>query len=177
MLGVQQHLNDFFRELRTVLACLRIERDNVALNCDSKVSVVAKSYSVAAQYSRLLLSHSVGLVCTELARSEDVKVVDNHISGGTASSDGCTCRFHAGMPMPCRHMFSMRRGLWTTPVWWHFDRWTVDGMMHIIVPCSGGIQAQWESVWLRPMVQTWGGIHEWGHNLWRAYLQAGHYWA
>ena len=22
-----------------------------------------------------------------------------------------------------------------------------------------------------------GGIHEWGHNLWRAYLHAGHYWA
>ena len=25
--------------------------------------------------------------------------------------------------------------------------------------------------------ETWGGIHEWGHNLWRAYLQAGHYCA
>ena len=26
-------------------------------------------------------------------------------------------------------------------------------------------------------IRPWGGIHEWGHNLWRAYLQAGHCWA
>ena len=103
------NLNDFFRELRTVLACLRVERDNVALNCVSKVSLCTIGESVAAQYSRLLLPYPAGLVRTELARSEDVKVVDNQISGVIASSDGCTCRFHAGMHMPCRHMFAMRR--------------------------------------------------------------------
>ena len=65
--------------------------------------------SVAALYSRLLLPYPAGLVRTELARSEDVKVVDNQISGVTASSDGCTCRFIAGMHMSCRHMFAMRR--------------------------------------------------------------------
>ena len=57
----------------------------------------------------VLLPYPAGLVRTELARSEDVKVVDNQISGVIASSDGCTCRFHAGMHMPCRHMFAMRR--------------------------------------------------------------------
>ena len=107
------NLNDFFRELRTVLTCLRVERDNVALNCVSKVSLFTLGDSVAAQYSRLLLPYPAGLVRTELARSEDVKVVDNQISGVTASSDGCTCRFHAyALPPHVCHA----QGLWTTSV-------------------------------------------------------------
>ena len=37
--SVYSNLNGFFRELLTVLTCLRVERHNVALNCVSNVSV------------------------------------------------------------------------------------------------------------------------------------------
>ncbi|KAI0222675.1 hypothetical protein LSAT2_026066 [Lamellibrachia satsuma] len=51
-------MGDFFRELRTIIACLRIERDSVALNCISKSwesqSVALETQSIAPHTRRVV---------------------------------------------------------------------------------------------------------------------------
>ena len=66
------NLGDLFRELQTIVACLRVERDNVALNCMSKVSVHAIGDSVSAQISRHLRPYPARLVHTELHKTDAV---------------------------------------------------------------------------------------------------------
>ena len=103
------NLGVFFRELRTIIACLRVERDSVALNCISKVSVHAIGDSVSAQYSRHLLPYPAGLVRTELCKSDAVCIEDDLVSGETTTCSVCSCFFHQHMLLPCCHIFVIQR--------------------------------------------------------------------
>ena len=103
------NLGDFFRELRTIIACLRVERDNVALNCMSKVSVHAIGDSVGAQISRHLLPYPAGLVRTELHKTDAVCVEDGQVSGEMTTCCVCSCSFNKRMLLPCCHIFAMRK--------------------------------------------------------------------
>ena len=103
------NLGDFFRELRTIIACLRVERDSVALNCISKVSVHAIGDSISAQYSRHLLPYPAGLVRTELHKTDSVCIEDGQVSGETTTCSECSCSFNQRMLLPCCHIFAMRR--------------------------------------------------------------------
>ena len=96
-------------------------------NCNSLYSDNKFELITYFESGSLLLHYPAGLVRSELARSVELQVVDNKISGVTASSDECTCRYHAGMHMPCRHMFAMCRvsGLHS------FDKSLTDERWHV----------------------------------------------
>ena len=95
--------------MRTIIACLRVERDSVALNCISKMSVHAIGDSISAQYSRHLLPYPAGLVRTELHNTDAVCIEDGQVSGETTTCSECSCSFNQRMLLPCCHIFAMRR--------------------------------------------------------------------
>ena len=69
----------FFKDFRTLVACLRIERDNKALECVSKISVFSIGTSAEAQYSRLLTPYAAKLVREQLEKRTKVKIVDGKV--------------------------------------------------------------------------------------------------
>ena len=103
------NLGDFFRELRRIIACLRVERDNVALNCMSKVSVHTIGDAVSVQISRHLLPYPAGLVCTELHKTDAVCMEDGQVSGEMTTCSVCSCSFNKRMQLPCCLIFAMHR--------------------------------------------------------------------
>ena len=73
-------METFFKEFQTVVACLRIERDNKALECVSKISVFSIGESAEAQYSRLLTPYAAKFVREQLEKRMKVKMVDGNVT-------------------------------------------------------------------------------------------------
>ena len=102
------NLEAFFKDFRTVVACLRIERDNKALECVSKISVFSIGTSAEAQYSRLLTPYAAKFVREQLEKRTKVKMVDGKVTTAETSLDACSCKFHQTMKLPCKHIFAFR---------------------------------------------------------------------
>ena len=101
-------LETFFKEFQTVVACLRIERDNKALECVSKISVFSIGASAEAQYSRLLTSYAAKFVREQLEKRTKVKMADGKVTTAETSLDECSCKLHQTMKLPCKHIFAFR---------------------------------------------------------------------
>ena len=101
-------LETFFKEFRTVVACLRIERDNKALECVSKISVFSIGASAEAQYSRLLTPYAAKFVREQLEKRTKVKMADGEVTTAETSLDECSCKLHQTMKLPCKHIFAFR---------------------------------------------------------------------
>ena len=101
-------LQTFFRDFRAVLSCLRIERDHKVLNCTSKVSVFGVGSSVEAQYTRMLTPYAAKFVREQYGKRLKVKVVDGRVTKADTTADACSCTFHQGMKLPCKHIFAYR---------------------------------------------------------------------
>ena len=106
--SINQNLEAFFKDFRTLVACLRIERDNKALECVSKISVFSIGTSAEAQYSRLLTPYAAKLVREQLEKRTKVKIVDGKVTTAETSLDECSCKFYQTMKLPCKHIFAFR---------------------------------------------------------------------
>ena len=99
-------LDTFCKEFQTVVDCLRIEQDNKALECISKVSVFSIGASPEAQYSRLLTPYAAKIVHEQLENRTTVKMVDGKVTTAETSLDRCSYKFHETMKLPCKHIFA-----------------------------------------------------------------------
>ena len=83
----------FFKDFRTLVACLRIEQDSKALECFSKISVFSIGTSADAQYSRLLTPYAAKLVREQLEKRTKVKIVDGKVTTAETLLDECSFSF------------------------------------------------------------------------------------
>ena len=103
------HLQQFFEEFQTIISCLRVERDHIAMNCASNVSVKSLGSSVEAQYSQLLTPFAAKYITEQLHKMDKVKFVEGVVKDFETSSSTCSCYFNQTMKLPCSHIFAFRR--------------------------------------------------------------------
>ncbi|XP_074661111.1 zinc finger SWIM domain-containing protein 3-like [Tubulanus polymorphus] len=115
------NLENFFHDLKLVIACLRQERDSRIANVITKRLVHSHpAGSPAAMYMDLLTPVAYQLVIDQISLASKVRfqdVADNPVfvemrtSHGVAmvSCETCTCKYVEFNSLPCRHIFALRR--------------------------------------------------------------------
>ena len=105
----------FFKDLLTVIACMRQERDHKYINTTEWVSVSAvASFQYERDYKNILTLFAFSFVKSQLNESVSINGdLANEIAQTSGkietSENSCDCLFIKSMGLPCKHMFAARR--------------------------------------------------------------------
>nr|XP_047146225.1 zinc finger SWIM domain-containing protein 1-like [Hydra vulgaris] len=106
----------FFKDLLTVIACMRQERDHKYITSTERVPVSAvASFQYERDYKDILTPFAFSFVKSQLDESVSIdwdlanEIIQTSEKSETRSENTCECLFTKSMGLPCKHMFAARR--------------------------------------------------------------------